>query len=83
MRSLIKQSIVLPAAAETLYAMYLDPAKHAEITGAPVIISSESGSQFRAFDGLSAPCGTMRTVIAPQLVVQPWRSVHFNGDDPG
>ena len=80
MRTLIKQSIVLPAAAESLYAMYLDPARHAAITGAPVTISPESGSPFRAFeDRLS---GTMLSVIPPRLVVQSWRSVHFKEDDP-
>jgi activator of HSP90 ATPase len=80
MRTLIKQSVLLPALAESLYAMYLDPATHAEITGAPVIISSQSGSPFRAFDGRLS--GTMLSVIAPRLVVQSWRSVHFNRDDP-
>jgi hypothetical protein len=38
MRSLIRDSIVLPAPAEALYGMYLDPAKNAAITGAPVTI---------------------------------------------
>jgi activator of HSP90 ATPase len=80
MRTLIKQSIVLPATAENLYAMYLDPAQHAEITGAPVIISPESGSPFRAFEGRIS--GTMLSVIPPRLVVQSWRSLHFNQDDP-
>jgi activator of HSP90 ATPase len=80
MRSLIKQSIVLPASAESLYATYLDPAKHAEITGAPVIISPESGSPFRAFEGRIG--GTMLSVIPSRLVVQSWRSLHFNQDDP-
>jgi activator of HSP90 ATPase len=80
MRTLIKQSIVLPASAESLYAAYLDPARHAEITGAPVIISPESGSPFRAFEGRIS--GTMLSVIPSRLVVQSWRSVHFNQDDP-
>ena len=58
MRSVIKQSVLLPAPAESLYAMYLDPARHAEITGAPVTISPEPGSEFRAFEGRIS--GTMR-----------------------
>ena len=29
MRSIISQSVVLPAPAESLFAMYTDPAKHA------------------------------------------------------
>jgi activator of HSP90 ATPase len=80
MRTLIKQSTILPASAEALYAMYLDPARHAAITGAPVIISPEPGSLFRAFeDRLS---GTMLSAIPSRLVVQSWRSLHFNPDDP-
>ena len=51
MRSIISQSVVLPAPAESLFAMYTDPAKHAAITGAPVAISAEPGSPFRAFNG--------------------------------
>jgi hypothetical protein len=35
MRTVISQSVVLPAPAEGLFAMYTDPAKHAAITGAP------------------------------------------------
>jgi activator of HSP90 ATPase len=80
MRSVIKQSVLLPAPAESLYAMYLDPARHAEITGAPVTISPEPGSEFRAFEGRIS--GTMLSVIPSRLVVQSWRSVHFSHDDP-
>jgi activator of HSP90 ATPase len=80
MRTIIKQSIVLPASAEELYAMYLDPTRHAAITGAPVIISPESGSRFSAFEGRLG--GSMLSVIPPRLVVQSWRSLHFNADDP-
>jgi activator of HSP90 ATPase len=80
MRTIIKQSIVLPASAEELYAMYLDPTRHAAITGAPVSISPESGSPFSAFEGRLG--GTMLSVIPPRLVVQSWRSPHFNAGDP-
>jgi activator of HSP90 ATPase len=79
-RSIIQQSIVLPAPAQSLYAMYLDPIVHAEITGAPVTIDTLSGSPFRAFDGNLS--GTMLTVVEPALIVQSWRSTHFNHDDP-
>jgi len=47
MRTVISQSVVLPAPAESLFAMYTDPAKHAATTGAPVAISVEPGSPFR------------------------------------
>jgi activator of HSP90 ATPase len=80
MRTIIKQSIVLPASAEELYVMYLDPTRHAAITGAPVSISAESGSPFSAFEGRLG--GSMLSVIPPRLVVQSWRSLHFNAGDP-
>ncbi len=80
MRSVIRQSVVLPAPAEMLYATYLDPALHAAVTGAPVTISAEGGSAFAAFDGRLS--GTMLGVIAPWLVVQSWRSVNFAANDP-
>lgn len=80
MRSIIQQSVVLPAPARTLYAMYLDPTRHAEITGAPVTIDAKAGAPFRAFDGSLSGC--MLTVVAPILIVQSWRSTHFDEDDP-
>jgi activator of HSP90 ATPase len=80
MRSIIRQSIVLPASAEKLYAMYLDPALHEAITGVPVTIGPKSGDPFRAFEGNLS--GTVLTVVAPTLIVQSWRSTHFNDNDP-
>jgi activator of HSP90 ATPase len=80
MRRLIAQSIVLPAPAGELYATYLDPVRHATMTGAPATISSESGAPFRVFDGLLS--GTTLYAIAPRLIVQSWRSVNFLDGDP-
>jgi len=68
MRSLIRDSVVLPAPAEVLYGMYLDPAKHAAITGAPVTIGAEAGSLFSAFGG--SLTGAMLAAIPCTLVVQ-------------
>ena len=80
MRRLITQSTVLPAPAEELYATYLDPVRHAAVTGAPVSVSADSGSLFRAFDGQIS--GTTLWVIAPRLIVQSWRSTNFLKGDP-
>ena len=80
MRTVISQSVVLPAPAEHLFDMYLDPEKHAAITGAPVVIGVATGSPFRAFNG--ALKGTILQIIPQRLVVQSWRSVKFNEDDP-
>ena len=80
MRTIISQSVVLPAPAESLFAMYTDPAKHAAITGAPVAISVEPGSPFRAFNG--ALTGATLQIIPQRLVIQSWRSTKFNDGDP-
>ncbi len=80
MRSIIQQSVVLHASADALFDMYLDPATHAAITGAPVTIDSAPGSSFRAFDGNLS--GSMLTVVSPRLIVQSWRSTHFHDTDP-
>ena len=80
MRRLIKQSVVLPASAEDLYAAYLDPALHAAFTGAPVTVGAEPGAIFRAFEGQIS--GTTLTVVEPRLIVQSWRSMNFLDSDP-
>jgi activator of HSP90 ATPase len=79
MRSIIAQSIVLPAPAITLYQTYVDPIRHAELTGAAVEIGIHPGAAFRAFDG--AITGTMLDVRPPLLVVQSWRSISFYDTD--
>lgn len=80
MRNVIRQSVVLSAPAETLFDMYLDPAAHQAITGAPVDIGDERGSKFKAFDG--ALTGTILEVIKPRLIIQSWRSKVFKAEDP-
>jgi len=80
MRSVIRDSVVLSAPAGVLYATYLDPVKHAEMTGAPVTISAEPGSPFSAFGGSLA--GTTLVTIPSRLIVQSWRSTNFGPDDP-
>ena len=80
MRSVIQQSIVLPATIEQLFDMYLSPAEHAAITGAPVKIGEAQGAEFRAFDGTLT--GTVLAVVRPRLIVQSWRSTAFKPEDP-
>ncbi len=80
MRNIICQRVVLPAPAATLFEMYLNPAIHQAITGAPVDIGDERGSNFKAFDG--ALTGTTLEVVKPRLIVQSWRSINFKNEDP-
>ena len=68
----------LPASAERLFDMYLDPKMHAAFTGAAVTISAKSGSPFQAFDGMLT--GMMLHVVPKRLIVQTWRSVNWPSD---
>lgn len=79
MRNVIRQSVILPATAERLFEMYLDPAEHAAFTGMPVTIGREPGAEFRAFDGQLT--GSILAVVPPRLVVQSWRSTKFEPSD--
>ena len=80
MRSVITQSVRMPEAAKILFEMYLDPATHEAITGGPVTIATDTGAEFRAFDGVIT--GQTMAVVAPTLIVQSWRSAEFHTDDP-
>lgn len=75
----IQLAVSLPAPADRLFDMYLDPAEHSAITGAPVTISDRPGAAFRAFDG--ALSGTILQVVPRRLIVQAWRSPHWGPGD--
>jgi activator of HSP90 ATPase len=75
----IQQSVTLPATAAALYRMYLDPRRHAAITGAPVRIGAKPGSAFRAFNG--ALSGTVLYTRPGRMIAQSWRSTNFGPQD--
>ncbi len=76
----IQQRVTLPAPAGELYRMYLDPKRHAAITGAPVRIGARPGAPFRAFNG--ALSGRMLHTEPGRMIVQTWRSTGFGLRDP-
>jgi activator of HSP90 ATPase len=80
MTKTIEQSIRFNASAKELHAIYMDTAKHAAMTGAPVQISSKPGSKFKAFDGLL--WGQTIAVVPGKMIVQRWRSCNFKATDP-
>jgi activator of HSP90 ATPase len=75
----VNQSVILPARAKVLYAMYLSSRAHGAITGGKVVVSSRRGSKFRAFGG--ALSGRMLQTIPGRLIVQAWRSSAFGKGD--
>ena len=80
MPKLVKQSVILPAPARELYAMYLNARKHGAITGRSVKIGARPGSKFRAFNG--ALSGQTLQTVPGRLIVQAWRSTAFHKNDP-
>ena len=76
----IQLAASLPAPADRLFDMYLDPAAHSAITGYPVSIGPESGAQFHAFNKQIS--GHILAVVRARLIVQSWRSVKFHDHDP-
>ncbi len=79
MLRIVKQSVVLPATAKALYAMYLSARKHGAITGGKVQISARAGSRVSAFGG--ALSGRMLRTVPGRLIVQAWRSRAFHKRD--
>jgi len=75
----IRQTVRLPASPDDLFDSYLDPERHAAITGQPVQISPKPGSEFRAFDG--ALSGRVVAVVPKRLIVQTWRASHWKKED--
>lgn len=75
MAKTVKQSIVLPAPARDLYAMYLNPRTHAAITGEDVKISARPGSTFSASGGMLS--GRTLQTIPGRLIVQAWPPALF------
>jgi uncharacterized protein YndB with AHSA1/START domain len=75
----IQLAASLPASPDRLFDMYLDPVEHAAFTGSPVTISDHPGAPFRAFNDVLT--GTILQVVPKRLIVQSWRSPHWNATD--
>ncbi len=75
----IQLAASLPASPERLFDMYLDPVEHATFTGSPVTISAHAGAHFAAFNNVLT--GTILQVVPKRLIVQSWRSPHWESAD--
>ena len=75
----IQLAASLPAPADRLFDMYLDPIEHAAFTGSAVTISAHAGAPFRAFNDVLT--GTILQVVPKRLIVQSWRSPHWGSTD--
>ena len=79
MPKLVTQSVILPAPAGELYAMYLNERTHNSITGGKVVISARTGSRFSAFGGMLR--GRTLHTVPSRLIVQAWRSSGWKKGD--
>ena len=75
----VTMAVHLPASPARLYRMYLDPKKHAALTGSPVSIAARVGAPFKAFGG--ALSGRILHLVPNRLIVQSWRSTQFSHRD--
>ena len=80
MLATIRLAAEFSATPAELYSMYLDPGKHAAITGSPVEISAREGARFYAFGG--ALSGQILHLVPGRRIVQTWRSNRFRKNDP-
>jgi activator of HSP90 ATPase len=80
MSKIVQQTVTLPARAEALYAMYLDPVQHETFTGGgPVRIAAAPGSEWSAFDGRIY--GRVLGLTPGRQIVQSWRSFEWQEGD--
>jgi activator of HSP90 ATPase len=75
----IQQRVILSAAADELYDSYLDPVRHAAITGQPATVGPLPGGEFRAFNGVLS--GRILHTVPKRLIVQTWRSNRWTDHD--
>ena len=79
MPATVEQSVRFSVPAKELYDLYLDPRRHAAVTGAPVKISPKPGSKFSAFHGMIS--GVTLFTVPRKLIVQRWRGSQWKGTD--
>ena len=73
------QRIQFNATPETLYAIYMDPRKHAKAIGSKVRLVPKEGGRFSAFGMLE---GRFLLLEKGKRIVQTWRGMHWKKSDP-
>lgn len=68
----VKQGCMLPGSAHEVFELWMDEKKHAEVTGAKVIMSRAVGGEFSTFDGWAT--GKNIELIPNKKIIQTWRA---------
>lgn len=73
-------SALIPATLQEVYAAWLSSEGHSQMTGSPASASAEVGGEFEAWDGYIR--GRNLELDDAKRIVQSWRTVEFDDDDP-
>jgi activator of HSP90 ATPase len=81
MTPVIRSGSIYPTATPaTLYALFMNSAKHTAATGMPAKISTKVGGKWSAFGGMIL--GKNLVLIPNRRIVQTWRSSEWKKADP-
>lgn len=76
MSKAIHQEVVFSAAPAELYALLMQSDKHAQLTGAPAVISEDVGGAFSCHNGQIV--GRNIELVPNQRIVQAWRVANWD-----
>lgn len=79
MERIVQHSRYFPVSPLVLYGSYVDPERHASLTGAPVRIAASVGAAFEAFEGRIH--GTILHLTPGRQIVQSWRSFEWEAEE--
>jgi len=79
MAKTIQQSVVFPARASKLFALYADGKLHGAATGQKAAIGKAAGGRFSAFNGMIT--GKLLHIARNRIWVQTWRGKHWKSSD--
>ena len=80
MSRVIEQSVIFKSSPSNLYELFMDSAKHSDVTGAPADVSREVGGKWNAHGGRIG--GTNLALVPGRMIVQAWRSNGWKKIDP-
>jgi activator of HSP90 ATPase len=78
-KTIVQKVLFKNTTPKALYDLYVNPKKHAMISGAPATISAKEGAKFSLFGGYFT--GKNLHTIKDQLIVQSWRGAEWAKTD--
>ncbi|HEY6951939.1 MAG TPA: SRPBCC domain-containing protein [Bacteroidota bacterium] len=78
-KTIVQRVVFKNAKTGDLYDLYMNPKKHAHISGGPVKVSGRVGAKFSAFGGYIT--GRNLHLVKNRLIVQSWRGSDWKKSD--